>query len=183
MRASWMDCFRTPLKQWDLLSKNWSDPLPQTFSLALPWRIVSSRRRNVMYLEHFLWNYPQVNAIRLHLSSVNIGSDNGLVPSGNKPLPEPVLTQIYVAIWCHQAKMSWSPGNQFHPDLPHTEQQWWKNVLMGFHHHAAKSYKAGDTLGPNDHKHGLSNLTILIMKIRPSFNHLIYTLNFLILMR
>ena len=22
-------------------------------------------------------------------------------PSGNKPLPEPMLTQIYVAIWCH----------------------------------------------------------------------------------
>ena len=29
---------------------------------------------------------------------VNIGSGNGLVPSGNKPLPEPMLTQIYVAI-------------------------------------------------------------------------------------
>ena len=28
----------------------------------------------------------------------NIGSGNGLVPSGNKPLPEPMLTQIYVAI-------------------------------------------------------------------------------------
>ena len=25
---------------------------------------------------------------------VNIGSDNGLVPSGTKPLPEPVLTKI-----------------------------------------------------------------------------------------
>ena len=32
---------------------------------------------------------------------VNIGSGNGLVPSGNKPLPEPMLTQIAVAIWCH----------------------------------------------------------------------------------
>ena len=32
---------------------------------------------------------------------VYIGSGNGLVPSGNKPLPEPMLTQIYVAIWCH----------------------------------------------------------------------------------
>ena len=27
---------------------------------------------------------------------VNIGSGNGLVPSGNKPLPEPMLTQTYV---------------------------------------------------------------------------------------
>ena len=29
---------------------------------------------------------------------VNIGSGNVLVPSGNKPLPEPMLTQIYAAI-------------------------------------------------------------------------------------
>ena len=32
---------------------------------------------------------------------VNIGLGNGLVPSGNKPLPEPMFTQVYVAIWCH----------------------------------------------------------------------------------
>ena len=31
-------------------------------------------------------------------SNVNIGWDNGLVPSGNKPLPQPMLTQIYVII-------------------------------------------------------------------------------------
>ena len=31
-----------------------------------------------------------------YLTDVNIGSGNGLVPSGNKPLPEPMLTQIYV---------------------------------------------------------------------------------------
>ena len=30
---------------------------------------------------------------------VNTGSGNGLVPSGTKPSPEPMLTQIYVAIW------------------------------------------------------------------------------------
>ena len=32
---------------------------------------------------------------------VNIGSINGLVPLGNKPLHEPMLTQICVAWWCH----------------------------------------------------------------------------------
>ena len=32
----------------------------------------------------------------------NVGSGNGLVPSGNKPLHEPMLTQIYVAIWRHE---------------------------------------------------------------------------------
>ena len=29
---------------------------------------------------------------------VNISSGNGLVVSGNKPLPEPLLTQIYAAM-------------------------------------------------------------------------------------
>ena len=38
--------------------------------------------------------------------SVRIGLGNGLVLSGNKPLPEPMLTEIYVAIWCHLAPMS-----------------------------------------------------------------------------
>ena len=33
--------------------------------------------------------------------AVNIGSGNGLVPSGSKPLPEPMLTQIYVVKWRH----------------------------------------------------------------------------------
>ena len=37
----------------------------------------------------------QVNIITL---IVNIGSSNGLVLSGNKPLPEPVLTKISVTI-------------------------------------------------------------------------------------
>ena len=31
----------------------------------------------------------------------NISSGQGLVPSGNKPLPEPMLTQIYIAMWRH----------------------------------------------------------------------------------
>ena len=31
----------------------------------------------------------------------NIGSGNGLVPSGNKPLPEPMLAQICVTLWHH----------------------------------------------------------------------------------
>ena len=34
-----------------------------------------------------------VNVIRPYGWLVNIGSVNGLVPSGNKPLPEPMLTQ------------------------------------------------------------------------------------------
>ena len=54
---------------------------------------------NDKYLKYFLWNCYQVNATIPLWSLVNIGSGNGLVPSGNKPLPEPMLTQIYVTKW------------------------------------------------------------------------------------
>ena len=33
------------------------------------------------------------------LNIVNTGPGNGLVPSGNKPLPEPMLTRSLVALW------------------------------------------------------------------------------------
>ena len=45
-------------------------------------------------LRHLLWNCPDMNVTELHWWSLNIGSGNGLVPPGNKPLPEPMLTQI-----------------------------------------------------------------------------------------
>ena len=37
---------------------------------------------------------------------INFGSGNGLVPSSNKPVPESMLTQIYVAILRHSATMT-----------------------------------------------------------------------------
>ena len=56
---------------------------------------------NDWWLRHPLWNCPNMNVTELYWCSVNIGSGNGLVPSGNKPLSGPMLTQIYVATWCH----------------------------------------------------------------------------------
>ena len=47
-----------------------------------------------------------MNVIAPYWLYVIIGSGNGLVSSGNKPLPEPKLTQIYVAIWRHWAAMT-----------------------------------------------------------------------------
>ena len=41
-----------------------------------------------------------------HWRLVNISSGNGFVPIGNKPLPEPMSTQIYVAIWHHYSTYS-----------------------------------------------------------------------------
>ena len=52
-------------------------------------------------IKKFSWNCSQVNATEHFWWLVNIGSGNGLVPSGSKPLPEPMLTQIYVAMWHH----------------------------------------------------------------------------------
>ena len=46
---------------------------------------------------YHLWNCSQINVTGLNRWQVNIGSGNGLVPSGNKPLSEPMLTQIIVA--------------------------------------------------------------------------------------
>ena len=50
---------------------------------------------------YLLWNCLHMSVIGPYLWQVNIGSGNGLVPSGNKPLPEPMLTQISVDIWHH----------------------------------------------------------------------------------
>ena len=41
-----------------------------------------------------------------HRWSLNIGSVNGLVPSGSKPKPVPMLTKFYDVIWCHYATIS-----------------------------------------------------------------------------
>ena len=48
-------------------------------------------------LQHLLWNCPKMNGHRPYWWQVNTGSSNGWVPSGNKPLSEPMLTQFYVA--------------------------------------------------------------------------------------
>ena len=38
--------------------------------------------------------------------SILVKAMNGLVPSGNKLLPEPMLTQVYATICYHQAPMN-----------------------------------------------------------------------------
>ena len=38
---------------------------------------------------------------------VHIGLGKGLVPSGNNPSNEPMMTQVFIAIWCHKATMSY----------------------------------------------------------------------------
>ena len=72
--------------------------------LEFVWDIIYVIFKRVLVFDglgHLLWNCPNMNVTGLHWWSVNIDSGNGLVPSGNKPLPEPMLTQISVTIWRH----------------------------------------------------------------------------------
>ena len=52
---------------------------------------------------HFLWNNYQVNATEHLWRKVHTGPCNSLVPSGDKPLPELMLTYISVIKWHHWA--------------------------------------------------------------------------------
>ena len=51
------------------------------------------------WLKYILQNSSQINVTGPDCWAVNIGSGNDLMPSGNKPLPEPMLTQFYVALY------------------------------------------------------------------------------------
>ena len=64
------------------------------FVTPTPYQPVTSMARQYNW---FKWSPPIITNSCL----INIGSDKALVPSGNKPLPEPVLTQIYVTTCCH----------------------------------------------------------------------------------
>ena len=49
------------------------------------------------YLEHFLRNFPQVNVAVHFWCWFQLDLGNGLVPSGSKPLPKPMLTKFHDA--------------------------------------------------------------------------------------
>ena len=87
---------------------SWKSKPISCLELIGPWDILMKSEIwnfqtdfNNCWLRNLLWNCPSMNVTGLNWCSVNIGSGNGLVPSGNKPLPEPMLTQTYAAIWRH----------------------------------------------------------------------------------
>ena len=47
-----------------------------------------------------LWYQSLKRSVTYTLDDVNVGSGIGLVLSGNKPLPKPMLTLICVTVWC-----------------------------------------------------------------------------------
>ena len=95
-------------------------PLSEPMMVRLPTHICVTRPQwvNSLAPERFEWNIREVIfklilvtagwgvscEIALdgrHWLWVDIGWGNGLVPSGNKQLPEPMFTLIYVPIWRH----------------------------------------------------------------------------------
>ena len=72
---------------------------------------------------------PQVNTTGLHSWQVNIGSGNGLVPSGSKSLPDPLLTKFY----CHMASAGVS---ELRYDDFHTRKCIWKCHMQNGSHFA-----------------------------------------------
>ena len=81
----WND-FPSILTHWPL--GNLGVILKIQFSILFLWRVSAVLLMLIPSGESYWW-------------WINISSGNGLVPSGNKPLPEPMLTQISVAIWRH----------------------------------------------------------------------------------
>ena len=88
------------------------------------------------WLRYLLWNCPNMNVTGLHLWSVNIGSGDGLVPSGSKPLPEPVLTQISVDHRFQSNKpsliLSQTPLDTY--SFPYTKYFLWTWIWIGRTH-------------------------------------------------
>ena len=63
------------------------------------------------WLSYHLWNCFQMNITGPNWWYVNNGSGISLLPSGNMPLPEPMLTQVYVTLWRPQWIKFWNSWN------------------------------------------------------------------------
>ena len=98
---------------WKRVRSQSTHKVPKRRRLAPSWDVVDDRPPHQLvhggfqtdfcdwWSRHLLWIFPDIKVTGLHWWPINIGSDNGLVPSGNMPLPELMLIQISVAIWCH----------------------------------------------------------------------------------
>ena len=89
LKMPWLSCDLAVTELWP--RRDWAVTSPSRDHWApKPWPPWSPWAHGDHLFSHGWW-------------SINIGSGNGLVPSGNKPLPEPVtmLIQIFVAVWHH----------------------------------------------------------------------------------
>ena len=102
------------LVPWTLLSGKapgmwfvWYPPKGTPHVTSLQRRYVISAAWNSLTLGRFRWNLSKVQAYLSHwwlwhlLWNCPHRLGNGLVPPGNKLLPEPMLAKFLVVIWCH----------------------------------------------------------------------------------
>ena len=82
---------------WEGLSPVWMLTFCPVFLLSSEHSVywVNAKQLHLMCINLLVPSY----ALWCH-RTVNIGSGNGLVPSGNKPLPEPVFSYHQVKSWC-----------------------------------------------------------------------------------
>ena len=66
------------------------------------WNEFSSMKNQVFWIK-FHWTVFQW----VWLTMSTFRSGNGLEPSGNKPLSDPMLSKFFYSLWCHYASMSW----------------------------------------------------------------------------
>ena len=81
---------------WNILLTDW--PLGDLIKFSIR---NCQANFNDWWLRYLWQNWPEMNITGPYWWKVNIGLGNALVTSGNKPLPQPMLTQIYAAIWRH----------------------------------------------------------------------------------
>ena len=92
---------------WQLPCKTFNSLIPRRCRYNLWYALSYHDKYNFLVhvtdrIPENVWrNRSEVHAREPHWWKVDIGSGNGLMPSGNKSLPEPMLTQISIAIWRH----------------------------------------------------------------------------------
>ena len=69
------------------------------------WPTFNRRHFKMHFLEwkywYFDYNFTEICSLWSNQQYVSTASDDGLVPSGTRPLPEPLLIKIYNAVWHH----------------------------------------------------------------------------------
>ena len=90
-------CWPRSLSPYDVIRPQWVNSLVPGICVCYFIWVIFKHYLSDWYHEHFQWNCPQANATITHWWYVNIGSGNGLVLPGNKPLPE-VLNQVLYGI-------------------------------------------------------------------------------------
>ena len=92
------------------------------WEIWMKFRLVIFKLIVVILDQYFMWNCPQMHVTGVYSWFINIGSGNGLVPSGNKPLTEPMLSMSPNGV----NRLQWFPrikSYEFHMKTMKTDVQ------------------------------------------------------------